>query len=123
MYTPIGINGDINVLLWPVQRGILHFCGFQVLEPQINYSIAHTPPEKRSLILEAWQARLDKIWGEKPICFATNDNFDLSFAGGFVLKKEVLEKNANNKYGFTVGQHAGKAFPPDNQVKTVCTRL
>ncbi|KAM3918228.1 NAD(P)H dehydrogenase [quinone] 1-like [Leptodactylus fuscus] len=118
MYTPIGINGDINVLLWPVQRGILNYCGFQVLEPQINYSIAHSPPEKRSLILEAWQARLDKIWEEQPICFAPNKNFELSFAGGFVLKKEVLEENANNKYGLTVGQHEGKAFPPDNQVKS-----
>ncbi|XP_077144638.1 NAD(P)H dehydrogenase [quinone] 1 [Ranitomeya variabilis] len=123
MYTPIGINGDINVLLWPVQRGILHFCGFQVLEPQINYSIMHTPPEKRSLILDAWQARLDNIWEEKPINFAANEDFDLSFAGGFVLKKEVLDKNAKSKYGLTVGQHGGKAFPPDNQVKAGCTKL
>ncbi|KAG8562907.1 hypothetical protein GDO81_015864 [Engystomops pustulosus] len=123
MYTPIGINGDMNVLLWPVQRGILNFCGFQVLEPQISYSIAHTPPEKRSQILEAWQARLEKIGEEKPISFAANEDFDLSFAGGFVLKKEVLEKNANNKYGLTVGQHEGKPFPPDNQVKAGSTRL
>lgn len=123
MYSPIGINGDINILLWPLQRGILHFCGFQVLEPQINYSITHTPPEKRSLILEAWQARLDKIWEEKPLSFAANEEFDLSFAGGFVLKKEVMEKNANNKYGLTVGQHEGKALPPDNQVKSGCVRL
>ncbi|XP_073440450.1 NAD(P)H dehydrogenase [quinone] 1 isoform X2 [Dendrobates tinctorius] len=123
MYTPIGINGDINVLLWPVQRGILHFCGFQVLEPQINYSIMHAPPEKRSLSLDAWQARLDNIWEEKPINFAANEDFDLSFAGGFVLKKEVLEKNAKSKYGLTVGQHGGKAFPPDSQVKAGCTKL
>ncbi|XP_069824635.1 NAD(P)H dehydrogenase [quinone] 1-like [Dendropsophus ebraccatus] len=123
MYSPIGINGDVNVLLWPIQRGILNFCGFQVLEPQINFSIAHTPPEKRSLLLEAWQARLSKIMEEKPISFAANEDFDLSFAGGFVLKKEVLENNSSKKYGLTVGQHAGKALPPDNQVKAGSTRL
>ncbi|XP_040266038.1 NAD(P)H dehydrogenase [quinone] 1-like [Bufo bufo] len=123
MYSPIGINGDMNVLMWPAQRGILNFCGFQVLEPQINYSITHTPPEQRSLILKAWQARLDKICEEKCINFAANEDFDMSFAGGFVLKKEVLEKKAKNKYGLTVGQHEGKALPPNSQVKASCTGL
>ncbi|CAN2389430.1 NAD(P)H quinone dehydrogenase 1 [Pristimantis euphronides] len=127
MTTPKGMKGDMNVLLWPIQSGILNFCGYQIMEPQIsygiNYSIAHSPAEKRSLILEAWQARLDNIWEEKPICFAPNENFELSFAGGFVLKKDVIEKNTNNKYGLTVGQHEGKAFPPDNQVKAGSTRL
>ncbi|MEE6500311.1 hypothetical protein FKM82_003737 [Ascaphus truei] len=123
MYTPTGINGDINVLLWPVQRGILHFCGFQVLEPQISYSIAHTPPEKRAQILEAWQARLGKVCEEKPISFVPNDHFDLSFPGGFVLRKEVVEANASNQFGLSVGQHMGKALPPDTQVKAGSTRL
>ncbi|XP_075045210.1 NAD(P)H dehydrogenase [quinone] 1 [Mixophyes fleayi] len=123
MYGPTGINGDINVILWPIQQGTLHFCGFQVLEPQINYSIAHTPAEKRSLILEAWQARLDRIWEEQPINFVPNEDFDLSFAGGFVLKKEVVEKNADKKYGLTVGQHVHKPLPPDNQVKAGGTCL
>ncbi|CAH2323985.1 Hypothetical predicted protein [Pelobates cultripes] len=123
MYTPAGINGDINVILWPIQQGVLHFCGFQVLEPQISYSIAHTPPEKRSMILEAWQERLGKAWEEKPISFVPNENFNLSFPGGFVLKKEVLEKESDNKYGLTVGQHLGKPLPCDNQVKGGSTRL
>ncbi|KAM4722228.1 NAD(P)H dehydrogenase [quinone] 1 [Rhinophrynus dorsalis] len=123
MYTPTGINGDINVILWPVQQGTLHFCGFKVLEPQINYSIAHTPPEKRSLILKAWEERLSKICDEKPISFVPNEDFDLSFEGGFALKKEIVEKNANSKFGLSVGQHMGKALPPDNQVKAGSTRV
>ncbi|KAM4614085.1 NAD(P)H dehydrogenase [quinone] 1 [Discoglossus pictus] len=123
MYTPVGTNGDINVLLWPVQRGILNFCGFQVLEPQINYSIAHTPPEQRTLLLKAWQARLDKICNEKPISFVPNEDFDMSFPGGFVLKREAKEKNARSEYGPSVGQHMGKPLPPDSQVKAGSTRL
>ncbi|XP_072278670.1 NAD(P)H dehydrogenase [quinone] 1 [Pyxicephalus adspersus] len=122
MYSTTGINGDMNVLLWPVQRGILHFCGFQVLEPQISYSIAHTPPEKRSLILEAWKARLGKVWEEKPISFVPNEDFDMSFAGGFVLKKEVVQKY-KEPYGPSVGQHMGKPLPPDSQLKAGCTKL
>ncbi|KAF3843175.1 hypothetical protein F7725_002024 [Dissostichus mawsoni] len=31
MFTANGINGDMNVTLWPLQNGILHYCGFQVL--------------------------------------------------------------------------------------------
>ncbi|XP_077166577.1 NAD(P)H dehydrogenase [quinone] 1 isoform X3 [Paroedura picta] len=117
MYTPQGINGDINILLWPLQSGTLHFCGFQILEPQVAFSIAHTPPEARSQILEGWKKRLGAIWDEKPLTFAPSSSFDLSFPGGFVLKKEVAEQVQSQKYGLTVGQHLGKPLPPDNQVK------
>ncbi|XP_015262207.1 PREDICTED: NAD(P)H dehydrogenase [quinone] 1 [Gekko japonicus] len=117
MYSPQGIIGDINILLWPVQSGTLHFCGFQILEPQIAFSIAHTPPEARSQILERWKKRLGTIWDEKPLTFAPTSSFDLSFPGGFLLKKEVEEQLRGQKYGLTVGQHLGKPLPPDNQVK------
>ncbi|XP_030060526.1 NAD(P)H dehydrogenase [quinone] 1 [Microcaecilia unicolor] len=123
MYTPKGINGDMNVLLWPVQQGILHFCGFQVLEPQVCYSIAHTPPEVRSQILEDWKKRLANIWEENAIAFAPNSDFDLSFEAGFVLKKEVEGATCAHPYGLTVGQHQGKPLPPDNQLKAGSTRL
>ncbi|XP_053255812.1 NAD(P)H dehydrogenase [quinone] 1 isoform X3 [Podarcis raffonei] len=117
MYTPEGINGDINILLWPIQSGTLHFCGFQVLAPQIAFSIGHTPPEARSQILETWKKRLATIWEETPLSFAPSNNFDLSFAGGFLLKKEVQEQQEDKKYGLTTGQHLGKPLLPDNQVK------
>ncbi|XP_053126517.1 NAD(P)H dehydrogenase [quinone] 1 [Hemicordylus capensis] len=117
MYTPEGINGDINILLWPIQSGTLHFCGFQVLEPQIAFSIGHTPPDARSQILEGWKKRLATIWEEKPLRFVPNSSFDMSFAGGFVLKKEVQEQQKEKKYGLAVGQHLGKPLPPDSQVK------
>ncbi|KAM6430591.1 NAD(P)H dehydrogenase [quinone] 1 isoform 1-T1 [Liasis olivaceus] len=117
MYTPAGISGDINVLLWPIQNGTLRFCGFQVLAPQIAFGIAHTPEEERSQVLEDWRRRLVTIWEEEPLSFAPNSLFELSFAKGFVLKKDVQEEQEKEKYGLTVGQHLGKPFPPDNQVK------
>ncbi|XP_058011547.1 NAD(P)H dehydrogenase [quinone] 1 isoform X2 [Ahaetulla prasina] len=118
MYTPVGINGDINILLWPIQSGTLHFCGFQVLAPQIAFSIGQrTPEDVRSQILEDWKRRLTGIWEEKPLSFAPNSHFELDFAKGFVLKKDVQEDQEKEKYGLTVGQHLGKPFPPDHQVK------
>ncbi|XP_053555446.1 NAD(P)H dehydrogenase [quinone] 1-like [Bombina bombina] len=121
MYSTNGLNGDINIALWPLQNGMLNFCGFQVLEPQISYAVSLIPNEARTQILENWQKRLEKIWEEKPIHFLPVEDFDVS--GGFVLKKEVVKANADNKYGPTIGQNLGKAVPPDSQVKAGSTRL
>uniref|UniRef100_A0A7N8WWM3 NAD(P)H dehydrogenase, quinone 1 n=1 Tax=Mastacembelus armatus TaxID=205130 RepID=A0A7N8WWM3_9TELE len=58
MFRSDGINGDINVTLWPLQNGTLHFCGFEVLAPQIFWSPAHCPPTVRTTMLEGWRIRL-----------------------------------------------------------------
>ena len=34
-YTPDGIDGDINTVLWPVHNGLLRYCGFDVIEPAL----------------------------------------------------------------------------------------
>ncbi|XP_031425127.1 NAD(P)H dehydrogenase [quinone] 1 [Clupea harengus] len=117
MFMSDGINGDINIILWPLQNGVLHFCGFQVLEPQIFWSIAHTPPAVRIALLDAWRARLKGIWAEKPLSFASSALFDLSFQGGFRLTPEVKEKLSTAPYGITTGHHMGKPLPPHNQTK------
>ncbi|NXK46093.1 NQO1 dehydrogenase, partial [Chauna torquata] len=117
MYTPSGISGDMNVLLWPMQRGVLHFCGFQVLAPQICYGVRHVAPEARAQMLSAWRSRLGAVGEEKPLGFVPNSCFELSVAGGFVLKREVLAQQEGQRQGLTVGQHLGKAFPPDGQLR------
>ncbi|CAM2101240.1 unnamed protein product [Caretta caretta] len=68
-------------------------------------------------ILEDWKKQLEAIWEEKPISFVPDINFDLSYVGGFVLKQEVQDRQKAQKYGLSVGQHLGKAIPPDSQVK------
>lgn len=117
MYLPDGINGDINVLLYPLQSGVLHFCGFQVLAPQIFWSVAHTPPDARKALLQAWQTRLKGIMDEQPLSFVPTELFDLSFQGGFRLRPEVKEARAAQPYGLTPGHHLGKKLPPGNQTK------
>ncbi|XP_047385638.1 NAD(P)H dehydrogenase [quinone] 1 isoform X3 [Sciurus carolinensis] len=117
MYSLQGIHGDMNVILWPIQSGILHFCGFQVLEPQLTYSIGYLPPEARTQVLEGWKKRLEKVWDETPLYFAPSNLFDLGFQKGFLLKKEVQEEQKNKKFGLSVGHHLGKSIPTDNQIK------
>ncbi|XP_068941576.1 NAD(P)H dehydrogenase [quinone] 1 [Petaurus breviceps papuanus] len=117
MYSLFGVHGDMNVILWPIQSGILYFCGFQVLEPQLTYSIGHTPEGERLQILERWKKRLENIWEEKPLSFAPSSYFDLNFQSGFLMKKEVQEKQKDQKVGLSVGHHLGKVIPADNQIK------
>ncbi|KAM8956353.1 NAD(P)H dehydrogenase [quinone] 1 [Lycaon pictus] len=117
MYSLQGIHGDMNIILWPIQSGTLHFCGFQVLEPQLTYSIGHTPMDVRIQILEGWKKRLENIWNETPLYFAPSSLFDLNFQAGFLMKKEVQDKQRNEKFGLSVGHHLGKSIPTDNQIK------
>uniref|UniRef100_A0A3Q3NQX5 Ribosyldihydronicotinamide dehydrogenase [quinone] n=1 Tax=Labrus bergylta TaxID=56723 RepID=A0A3Q3NQX5_9LABR len=121
MFRPDGINGDINVILWPLQNGTLHFCGFQVLAPQIFWSPAHCPPVARTAMLDGWQARLKGLLEEKPLTFAPCELFDLSFQGGFMLWPKVREERESQPYGLTTGHHLGKPLPPDNQITAQST--
>lgn len=116
MFRPDGINGDINIALWPLQNGTLHFCGFQVLAPQIFWCPAHSPPVARTAMLDGWRARLKGLLAEKPLTFAPCELFDLSFQGGFLLRPEAREECESQPYGLTTGHHLGKPLPPDNQI-------
>ncbi|XP_071332008.1 NAD(P)H dehydrogenase [quinone] 1-like [Trachinotus anak] len=115
MFSANGINGDMNVTLWPLQNGILHYCGFQVLAPQIFWAPSHVPAEACSTMLEAWRKRLPGLLGEEPLSFTPLDCFDVE--KGFQLKPEVHEKHATKEFGLTVGIHIGKPLPPNNQMK------
>uniref|UniRef100_A0A8C7ZIZ7 Ribosyldihydronicotinamide dehydrogenase [quinone] n=1 Tax=Oryzias sinensis TaxID=183150 RepID=A0A8C7ZIZ7_9TELE len=114
MFSATGINGDMNVTLWPLQNGILHYCGFQVLAPQIFWAPFSATPEARSCMLEGWRARLQGLLEEQPLSFISLDCFDEK---GFQLKSDVQEKHAAKEFGLTVGIHMGKPLPPHNQMK------
>lgn len=57
-YTPDGIDGDINTVLWPVHNGLLRYCGFDVIEPFIAYMPGRVGPEVRQRYLDDYRARL-----------------------------------------------------------------
>ncbi|XP_035150971.2 ribosyldihydronicotinamide dehydrogenase [quinone] isoform X3 [Callithrix jacchus] len=67
MYTKTGISGDFRYFLWPLQHGTLHFCGFKVLAPQINFAPEIASEEERKGMVAAWAQRLQTIWKEEPI--------------------------------------------------------
>ncbi|XP_028979414.1 NAD(P)H dehydrogenase [quinone] 1 isoform X2 [Esox lucius] len=117
MFLPDGLNGDLNVTLWPLQNGVLRFCGFQVLAPQVFWCPANSPPEVRTTRLESWRARLETLLDEQPLTFASSGMFDLSFSGGFKLRPEIWEEQSTCPHGISTGHHLGKPLPPNNQLK------
>jgi len=60
-FSSAGEHGDINIILHPIQHGILRFVGFEVLPPFIAWSPASQPPEIRSACLEELSIRLKQI--------------------------------------------------------------
>lgn len=88
IYSPRGLNGDIDILLFPIQHGILHFVGFDVLPPFIGYSVARIGQEQRERVLEAYVERLHNWQNTFPIEYPTLDQFDETLQ----LKEEFEEE-------------------------------
>lgn len=66
-YEPGGFNGDLAGVLRPVQRGVLAFCGFDVLAPQVVWQPARLDDGARAAALEGWKRRLAAIESEAPV--------------------------------------------------------
>jgi putative NADPH-quinone reductase len=63
-YLEDGLQGDINGILRPLQRGILQFTGFTVLQPNVVYGPGRLNPEQAENELKQWQMRLLKVQQE-----------------------------------------------------------
>ncbi|XP_028291976.1 ribosyldihydronicotinamide dehydrogenase [quinone]-like [Gouania willdenowi] len=114
MFSPNAINGDMTVTLWPLQNGILHYCGFQVLGPQIFWAPAHVSRSDCNTMLNGWRTRLQNLLNEEPLAFPPLDYFEKET--GYQIKPEIDEKHATEEFGLTVGTHLGKKVPPNNQM-------
>lgn len=66
-YLADGFNGDLGGILRPIQRGMLEFTGFTVLEPHVVYGPARLSPQERNQELLRWQERLLAISTETGI--------------------------------------------------------
>lgn len=69
MCAPDGLLGDIDVILWPLQNGTLAYTGFDVLPPFIAHSVNFISDQERKALLDAYDARLQKIETEAPMFF------------------------------------------------------
>lgn len=66
-YLEDGFNGDLNAVLRPIQRGMLNFTGFSVLQPQVVYGPVRVDDAQRQSWLARWAQRLRLIESEAAI--------------------------------------------------------
>ena len=57
-YAPGGVNGSLNVILYPIHHGILWFTGMDVLPPFVVHGPVRLSDVERAAALDAWRGRL-----------------------------------------------------------------
>jgi NAD(P)H dehydrogenase (quinone) len=78
IYSPRGLNGEMDTLLYPIQHGMLYFVGFDVLPPFIAWSVARSSQQQREEYLRAYTARLTDWATTPPIPFPSLEQYDES---------------------------------------------
>ena len=78
LYEPNGIDGDLHHVLWPIQNGILAYCGFTVLPPFAAWAPGSQSDDERAATLDAFAARIDQIDETSPLFFHPLEDYDRS---------------------------------------------
>lgn len=68
-YSPRGINGPIDDILFPIQHGILYYPGFDVLPPHVIYRTGKMDETRYVKTCDELGQRLDNLWKTTPIPF------------------------------------------------------
>jgi NAD(P)H dehydrogenase (quinone) len=100
MMAPDGLNGFIDVSLWPIQNGILAFCGFDVLAPFVVNGVPHVDDAARGKMLDAYKQRLEGLHTEQPLRFHRREEFDKQWR----LKPEVEPRTVGHYFGRVPGE-------------------
>ncbi len=87
-YSPRGINGPIDDLLFPIQHGILHYPGFDVLPPFVVYRTSRIDEARFADIREQLGERLDSLWRTEPIAYRKQNGGDYEIPA-LTLRPEV----------------------------------
>jgi len=75
-YSPRGVNGSIDEILFPIEHGILYYPGFDVLPPFVLYRTGKIDEAGYPMICEALGQRLDALWTTAPIPFRPQNGGD-----------------------------------------------
>jgi NAD(P)H dehydrogenase (quinone) len=86
-YSPRGINGPLEQLLFPITHGTLFFAGFDVLPTFAVYGVGKTGTEGIAAAKSAWKSRLEHLFEEEPIPFRAQNGGD--YPDGHVLAVDV----------------------------------
>lgn len=86
-YSPRGINGPLDQLLFPITHGTLFFPGMDVLPTHAVYGTGHITAEGVAAAKAAWRSRLEHLFEDAPIPFRSQNGGD--YPDGHVLASHV----------------------------------
>lgn len=86
-YSPRGICGPVEQLLFPITHGTLYFPGFDVLPTFAAYGTGRIDEQGVRLAQEAWRRRVDGLFADAPIPFRPQNGGD--YPDGHVLADHV----------------------------------
>lgn len=76
LFTPDGLHGGMDAILFPINHGILRFNGFDALPPFVVYSPAHVDDATRKGYLRAYEQWLAGTETREPITYPSLHDFD-----------------------------------------------
>jgi NAD(P)H dehydrogenase (quinone) len=79
IYSPTGLNGDIDQILFHIHHGMLYFVGFRVLPPFIAWAASRSSPQQREAYLARFRERLLTLESTPPIPYPVLDDYDENF--------------------------------------------
>jgi len=86
-YSPRGINGPLEQLLFPITHGTLFFPGMDVLPTHAVYGTGQIDAEGVAAAKAAWRLRLERLFEEAPIPFRAQNDGD--YPDGHILGSDV----------------------------------
>jgi len=86
-YSPRGINGPLEQLLFPITHGTLFFPGMDVLPTFAVYGAGRIDAEGVAAAKKSWQLRLERLFEDEPIAFRPQNGGD--YPDGHVLANDV----------------------------------
>jgi NAD(P)H dehydrogenase (quinone) len=79
LYSPHGLNGSIESILFPIHHGMLCFTGFTVVEPFIVHAPARIGADERATQLERYRERIRNLFAAPTIAYPRLSDYDSSF--------------------------------------------
>jgi NAD(P)H dehydrogenase (quinone) len=90
-YSPTGINGPIDDLLWPINHGTLFYTGFEILPSFITYRANRVDADAFKILSADLHQRLTKIPTAQPIPYR-KQNFGQYSIPLLELKPELMDE-------------------------------
>lgn len=99
-YSARGINGPIEDLLFPIQHGVLHYTGVEVLPPFVLHGVDRLSAEDYAVAAKAWEQRLLTLETTEPIPFRRQNFGDYEIPS--LHLKDGLEPLGRSGFGLHV---------------------